>query len=221
MLLKDVALVLYAEGYPRLYRSDFAFRARSTCNFVSRILRAFRFETSNFWRVLLVGHRESKQACGVLGGDVLAVGVKFDQVRYETLVGEQVYEFFLEMLTEGFSIARASHDVPYNELMEAVDRFRDGGYRNEWVHKKRLFRGRDGLRGTLLCSMDLERFVLTLRLERKGVLLYESDILETKPDEICFGHQFKDLAIEGEKLIVTSRVSKPLLQLDLSALASA
>lgn len=218
MLLKDVALVLKAEEHPRVYRSDFAFRARSTCHFISRVLPPLKFNAAGFWRIVVAGCHMPDKTCRVRGGDVLHAEVCFDQQKYESLSGDDRCELFLDMLTEGLSKAHESFDFPYKSVLESMDLFRAGEYRNEWVHKKKLFRGLGGLRGSLLCTMDTERFVLTLRLERKGEVLHEASLLETKPDELCFAHQFKDLVIRDGKLIVTSSVSEPLVEFDLSSL---
>lgn len=220
MILRDVALVLKAEDYPRTYRSDFAFRARSTCSFISRVLPPLKFKTAGFWRIVIAGSQVPEMVCRVRGGDVLYVDVGFDQQSYESLAVNELYDFFLDMLKKGLSEANQSFDFPYDELLGAMEAYRTGGYRNEWVHKKKLFRGRNGLRGCLLCAMNTERFVLTLRLERRGEILYEAEILETKPDELCYAYQFKDLVIKDDKLVVTSRISKPLAEFDLNSLLS-
>ncbi|MCC7509157.1 MAG: hypothetical protein IT464_07255 [Planctomycetes bacterium] len=127
--------------------------------------------------------------------------VHFDQARYDSLKPGEHHEFFISMLVEGLHKAAKSHEIPLKEILGFIEDFRRGGYKNEWVHQTKLLRG-TGLRASLLCSMDSERFQLTLKLERKGATVFERVILTEMPDETCFAHQFKDVVLKGRKILV-------------------
>ena len=74
------------------------------------------------------------------------------------------------------------------------------------------------LQASLLCSLDTEKFVLTLKAEKEGATVFEEPILETKPDEIIFAHQFKEVVLEGETIVVKSKFGKPTFSLQVSSL---
>lgn len=218
MLFKDVSLHLHGSEYEGLYGSDFDFRSRYICHYLGRVVRPLRVHTDGFWSIAVRGRSSDERDCSIRGADVLGVDVPFDSARYDALSDDEAPEFFLSMLKEGLDVAHRSFEFPYRELLEGMDLFREGGYRNEWTHKKRLFRGMGGLRGWLNCKMDSKRFALRLRLERKGELLYDEEILDEKPDEMCFAFQFKDMVIEGNTLVVVKRRGGPLMKLDLEPL---
>lgn len=205
MLFRDVALEVRTLEYDGTYESDFCFRSRYVCNYLVRVVRLLRRHVDGFRGICVEGSSEAERHCRVEGADMLVVGVEFDPAHYDALSDEDRHEFFLSMLKEGLDVGIREFDFPYDELLEGMDAFRAGGYRNEWTHKKRLFRGMGGLRGFLNCKLDSERFALRLRLERKGQLLYDEEIYESKPGELCYYYDFKDMVIDGDSLIVTRR----------------
>lgn len=222
MLLRDLSLFLDTLAFDRVLGGDFGFRVYHVLNYVNRQIRPIRFKSSAFSGIAVRGCLpEHSMECKVEGENVLVADVSFDKGDYAELASEREFqEFVIDMLLRGVELARKNYDVPYQEIEEAVDGFRRSGYKNEWVHKKRLFRGLNGLRGSLTCKLDSQKFTLTLQLERGGNLLYESEILETRPDPVFFHHMFKDLVVEGNKLVVTRSRSRTLLELDLSQLIS-
>jgi len=103
-------------------------------------------------------------------------------------------------------------------MKSAVEDFRHANYRNEWTHKKKFLRDA-GLTAYLMCRLDPERFILTLRLDRKNAIIFNNAILETKPDELIFAHRFKDITIEGEDVIVRNKFDKTIYSLNLGSLS--
>jgi hypothetical protein len=59
------------------------------------------------------------------------------------------------------------------------------------------------------------------RLRKFGLNLNRSDwtlrrnILRCDPDEIAFHYRFKDVVVEGQHLVITSRASEPLVRIPL------
>ena len=217
MLLRDTSLYLNVDESEPIYGSDFEFRSRYLCNFVRRRIVPLRFKAEGFGSIAVQGCREPKDECPIEGENVAVAPVRFDQQLYDSLDPAECHEFFIGMLLEGLEKCGRHHRIPLTEMKAAIDEFRAGGYRNEWTFKKRTLRP-VGLQASLNCSLDMERFILTLRLERKGVVVYDAPILETKPDEIIFAHRFKDVVLDGQTVVVKNKFDKPTFSLDLSAL---
>lgn len=217
MLLRDISLYLNVDEHDRTYRSEFAFRSRYLCNFIRRRIVPLKFHANGFRSVAVQGCHRPEDLCPILGEDVAVATVAFDQSRYESLGPHEHHEFFIAMLVGGLEKCAVFHDIPLAAMKEAIEDFRRGGYRNEWTHLKKMLRPAR-VQASLLCRMDGERFVLILKVERKGALLFEEPILETKPDEIIFAHRFKDLVVEGDALVVRNKFGKPTFSLPLSSL---
>jgi hypothetical protein len=66
------------------------------------------------------------------------------------------------------------------------------------------------VQASLSCHLDTEKFTLTLKLERKGMTLFEQQILETKPDELIFAYRFKDVVAEDNRVVVKDKFGKPI-----------
>ena len=217
MLLRDVSLYLNMDEYEQTYSSDFQFRSRYLCNFVRRRISALKFQTEGFGSIAVQGCREPEDSCPIEGEKVAVATVAFDQLRYESLGPDECHEFFIGMLVEGLEKCARYHRIPLPEFKSAIDDFRAGGYRNVWTHQKKILRP-VGLQASLICSLDMEKFVLTLKLEREGSVVYDSSILETKPDETIFAYQFKDVVLDGQTVVVKNKFGKPTFSLDLRSL---
>jgi hypothetical protein len=217
MLLKTVALQLSTTEYAGAYRSAFLFRTNYLSNFLTRHVRPKRFRTDGFNQIVVEGRRVASDSCPILGVHSACPNARFDQDRYDRLGPGEHHEFLIEMMTEGLEACARHHRIPLDFLLESIAEFRSGGCKNEWTHQSKLLRG-CGLRATLLCSLDAERFVLTLRLDRKDETVFERPIMETLPDELIFHHRFKSVTFEGGRVVIESRSGKPAFTLDPTSL---
>lgn len=208
MLLRYIYLFLKNDDYPHELVGPFGFQTRYICNFIQRRVRAAKFKTEGYNGIYFEGMRSPPDKCSIVPDASLRAPVAFDQQRYENLGLGEHHEFFIEMLCEGLAKCSPQFSIPRAAITQWIEEFRRGGYKNEWTHKAKLFRS-VGLRASLLCALDSERFVLTLQLERKGEVVFKEAILETQPDEIIFAHQFKDIVLDGDELVVMSRRGKP------------
>ena len=62
----------------------------------------------------------------------------------------------------------------------------------------------------LNCKLTQFVFHLFLKVEKEGEVVCEEVILETDPDEVAFEYRFKDIIIQEDKLIITSKTSENL-----------
>ena len=219
-LIRDVALDLNPDEYPLPYRSEFGFRTRYLCHFLRRRAQAGRWRGLGVSKLCVRGCRADAGAPLARAGRVVVAPVRFDQEAFDGLGTQDRHEFNVAMLMAGLSKLAPCLETSTSEVASALEAFRRGGYRDEWVHQSRLLR-HAGLRATLLCAMDPGRFVLTLRLERGGGTVFEGEILETKPDETIFAHRFRDVAIDRGAVIVSDRFGKTAFSLELDSLGRA
>jgi hypothetical protein len=220
-MLRFVSSMLKPEEYPRLYGSDFGFRERYIGNYLGRPLKAAKFKTEGYNKLIVEGQRVPVEMCGIEPETALVAPVHFDQSRYDNLGPDEHHEFFLGMYIEGIEKANRDFPIPYDVLMEGIEDFRKGGYKNEWVHQRKLLKPL-GVHANLLCDMDTHRFRLRLCLERKGNVIFDRYILETLPDEVIFDHQFKDVVAMGDTIVVRTKMNleknQTLFTLDVSSL---
>jgi len=204
VLLKHIYLYLNLDEYPAELATPFGFQTRYVCNFLERHLRALKFHAEGFSKICVQGCRVPGESCPIVPDNSALAPVRFDQRSYNSLRQTQRHEFFLAMLSEGLEKCARYHDIPIEDLRRAIEDFRAGDYKNEWVHQTKLLRP-TGLRATLMCSLDMNKFVLTLRLERSGNVVFEEPILETEPDELIFAHRFKEVVLDGDSVVVRDR----------------
>ncbi|WP_207398979.1 hypothetical protein [Bremerella alba] len=219
MILKHIYLYLNPSEYPDPLVTEFGFRTRYICNFIERRLKEEKFNADGFSKICVQGRDEPGEECHIVSENALVPEVHFDRARYENLKDEEHHEFFLEMLERGLTKCQKSYVIPLSSLHSAVEEFRSCRYVNQWEHKKK--RLSNGLVVSLQCELTMTEFVLTLSIKKGNELLFERPILNTKPDELIFAHQFKDIAQSDGELVVTNKFGKTLYNLRLSDLTLA
>jgi hypothetical protein len=217
MLLKHIYLYLNLDEYPDELATPFGFRTRYICNFLEKRLKPLKYQADGFSKICVQGKHVPEEACPIISENAVVPSVMFDQERYQMLDTDEHHEFFIGMLCEGIEKCARNHHIPLAAMMEAIEDFRRGGYKNEWIYQTKLLRPA-GLRASLLCSLDTDRFVLTLQLERKGETIFMEPILETKPDEIIFEHRFKEVALADDSVVVKNKFGENIFSLELNAL---
>jgi hypothetical protein len=220
MILDDISTYLDPEvRWPaKLYHRDFSFGQRYIGNFLRRRVKQLRYRTENFRRVLFQGRIIGYDEPGRIQGDAaLVVPIPFDQPRYEALGPDEHHEFFLGMYIEGIEKANRDFPIPYDVLMQGIEDFRNGGYKNEWVYQRKLLRP-FGLHASLLFDLDSKRFRARLQLERKGAVIYDQTVLEDHPDEICFAYKVKEIAVKDNQILVMRQYGDIQFTLDVNTL---
>jgi hypothetical protein len=213
LLLRSIVLSLSTEQYPGR-NSDFLFASCYVSNYVTQRIRKLRHGVEGFSTIVIEGCSErADTAAKVVPDRALRVLVDFSLSAYENLGLQERHELYLEMLRVGMDKAAVDFDVPLAATKQAIVEFREGGYRNSWIHASKPIQ--KGLKALLHCDLDPQRFRLALQLQRGAAVVREWTVLETRPDELIFAHRFKRLLVEGPNLVVRSKFddlefSKPL-----------
>lgn len=208
------------------YGSDFSYKTRSLCNYLEReVLTPLKYKTNDFKIIVIIlGEVEDydkevfrdiihedqiyKKAY-VNTSNALSTDVIIDRQEYNRLKTKQeINDYFIEQLTRGLEETNKHVDIPLYELLQGMQKFKEGGYENKWTFKTRQFRDL-GIKCRLNCNLTLENFHLNLQIEQKGKkVIFDKEILKTKPDELIFLHQFKDVVVQGDQIQVVKNRTK-------------
>lgn len=218
--LASVGLYLHVDDYDQELSNRFLFQGYYLDNLLTRHVRRLKFNTAGFIGLLVQGRMRPDDVPRISSNRNLIAHVGFDASSYRGLGPGEHHEFFISMMTAGLEKCARHYDIPLAELLQAIDQFRSGGYRNEWIHQTKLLRGL-GLRATLACRLDSEHFTLNLVLERKGTIVFDETILDTLPDSIIFHYRFKEVVVDGTSIVVMDRLGKRLYALDANSLQPA
>lgn len=213
MKLRTIYLSLYE--YPDSIAGPFSFETRCLCNYVQRAAQKMKIETNGFNSIVIRGVPSLQHGPKIVSVKSLFVPFVPDLQRYTNESDAQKQDYFIEVLTEGLHNAGKFHPLPLSDLLSVVDEFRNGKYFNRWVHQSKTLR-RHKFRAELQCELSMNRFSLMLQISQNDEIKLTKKILETKPDEICFHYQFKDLVVENEELVVTKRRGGELFRLPIT-----
>jgi hypothetical protein len=218
MILKTLYLKIGDLGLPSDYTYELLKASRFICNYLEReVLKKIRFPADGFNRIVI--SLSSKPADGVFvnTASVACVDIPFDRETYDSKEGRETALWLIDKLREGIEKCAQFVAIPKLEILEGLASFVSGGMRNQWVHKRRVL-SNFGVQASLICELTQSEFFLRLELSRSGKPVFEQILLRTDPDEIAFEHRFKDLQMDGEYLVVTSKAGNPLWRERLSGI---
>jgi len=215
MRLKHIYLYVNLEEYPKELATAFGFATRYFCNFIERQIGGLKFDAKGFSKICIQGCHDPEKSSKIVSERALLATVPFDQARYLASAPYERSEMYAAMLKAGFEQAARDFGVPYGALEKAIQEFRNQGFKNEWIHQRKLFRPLN-VQAYLCCSLNSEKFFLTLTLEREGKTVYSKLILETLPDEMIFGYRFKEVVMMGDDIIVKDKFGDPAFTLNIA-----
>lgn len=217
--------------------SDFNFHSDFMTLFIEKHLRKLKFEVDGFNTIMIRGRTTPSQSL-VLKEHFksLNIEIPFDEKRYKELYpcendypltgllkpveNEEAFnDFLFEMILEGLAKAKEQNaPIPCDFLLETATHFKSIGYKNEWVHKKRVFK-EYGIKASLCCTITCNYFLLELVLEKNKTEIYKKEILRTLPSGTHYKYEFKDMIVEDGLLKVTKDMGDDsiLFSLDLNS----
>lgn len=89
-------------------------------------------------------------------------------------------------------------------LNEAIDSFKQAGYRNIWIHQKKRLKGIGTVK--LVCEISIFEFTLDVVVEKKDKEIYKKRLITTLPDSLFWHSMFKALIISEDEISVTDRI---------------
>lgn len=219
MILKTLYLKIGDLGLPTQFTYGFLKRSRFICNYIEReVLGKLRFRAEDFNRIVISLCSVPKDGVYVNTSNVAEVEIAFDRQIYESKSDKELSLYFIDKLKEGLGKCSRFIEIPTTEIFQGLEAFVSGGLKNEWVHKERVFR-KILLRASLECQLSQTAFRLRLKVFHADKCVVDSEILHTDPDEIAFEYRFKDLKVDGDFLVVTSKTADPLWRERISELA--
>ena len=117
------------------------------------------------------------------------------QTDYRAFQEPNIQEFLIECLDKSLAKLERDFGFPRKRIMEVADEFREGGYKNRWVHKTKRSKVHN-VTGKLVFELTGHAFHLDFILEKRGECIYRERIRSTRPDENCFYGLYRDLTIE-------------------------
>ena len=214
MNLRYIAIGLDYETYimhENKLRYEVQLHTRFISNYFSKEIRKLKFTTDGSYNMISVSLMFNELQCSKLvPSDVLKVYVPFDKKRYEIIKGTGDCSYYLELLEEGFHKAAEFKNIPLNSLINIINQFKAGGFKNEWVHKKKKLKEID-LEVSLFCEFTTNYFQLIITIIRASSKeeLVKGALIKTEPYEVLFEKMFKDIVVDKENITITDASNSP------------
>ncbi|MCY3002635.1 MAG: hypothetical protein NTV21_12605 [Planctomycetota bacterium] len=216
--LRSIVFYLHNDDFRGDAPSDFMFRSCYVGHYLSRRLRSVG-RASGVASCLFVQGR-STSAEPTLKNGQLIVPVEHDVARFKALDDNGRHELYLDMLARALRSCEGRFELPLATIEAEVSAFRQGGYREEWIQKRRGFRTL-GISASLACTLNAREFSCRLLVEKRRALVLDQELLIAKPDELIFAHHARDLQLVGDSLVVVDWRGRPKYELPLERLSQA
>lgn len=201
----------------------FDWNARFICNWLSKAVRKLQIETGPI-RMLCFYQTPGKSWSAIQeSSDSLQCFITLsteEQCRLKSMSClTDRYEFMLSFLEQGYREASKTIPLPLDDLLGLHEQFRKGGYKNEWLFKKKVIR-EYGLYVFLKCYFTTFDFHLELEAYdlKKTRLIARDVIFRTPPDEICFDKDFRSIRVAGAKLEILNFIGAVEMEINLERL---
>jgi hypothetical protein len=202
----------FQSGYTDQFRDKFNLYSKFIGYYLSTHVRKLKLETDGTFNMIAVKPSVSANfVCRLMSEKALVINVLFNNIAAYNLMNEiERYEYCLELLEDGYKIAAQYKPIPLEPLLNLHQQFRIGGYKNEWLHKKKKFK-EHGIEVSLNCFFTTYDFQLKITVSdiKTKVELISGMVIRTLPDPVCFHHLFRDVIIENEELIITDFLNRP------------
>jgi len=134
---------------------------------------------------------------------------------------EDRYKFSLKLFEKAYMYARnQGYEFGQDTLLELHRNFSEGGYKNEWLWKKKLLRDKD-MYVFFKCALTTFNFTLTLEVynAKQTQCLMKEVIFRTGPNPILYDKDIRHLVISGGIMTITDFLDHPLLSIDIDDLS--
>lgn len=201
--------------YHNYCNDNFLYNTRFIANYLSKAIRKLKIETPNFRMISVSIGKAPKQEIDLSECfSTLTANVQFSQKQMDKLVGITDYntraEQYLRLLEQGYEIANRYYDIQIDKLLNVHQEFRNGGYKNEWLFKKKIIKNY-GIYVFFKCYFTAFEFRLELEVydQKQTHLITKGVVYRTGPDEIFFSKDFnKGIEIDGNKMYLLNFLDK-------------
>lgn len=200
-------------------RYQFQLHTRYISNYFSKLIRKYKIETEGEYDMISISLLEADQIKPsiIKSNGVLAVYLTFDEYKYKEAVKTDDPSYYLELFEEGFKKAAEFRNIQINLLLSLIKDFKNGGYKNEWTHKKKRFIETD-IEVILKCEFTSNYFQLLAIVNEISTkkILTKGIAIKTEPDEVLFDKMFKDILVEDNQIIITNASDSPQVLINLT-----
>lgn len=214
-------------GFPdEDFKNKFNLNARFISNYLSKAVRKLNLATDGTYKMICVNPNAKKSYSKigseyVLKNEILVSSEEMERYSQITRLTDR-YEFYLSLLERGYlQAAEFKEGVPVEVLLSLHQQFREGGYKNEWLFKKKPLRDW-GIYIYLNCYFTTFDFRLELEAYdlKSKEFVTKGIVLQTPPDELCYDFKFKQISIMDDKLIILDFLAHPRYEVDLRDLSN-
>lgn len=230
MNLRYIYTIIHNERlveYTKLQDNNWSFNTEFISNFLSKNVRKLKIDVPdfNFLAICLCkspNYRTRQWDCF----KSLDAYIPFSQADMDNVTRitnfEERMEAYLSIYERGYYIANEYCDIQIDKLLELNQMFRDSGYRNEWLFKKKMIR-EYGIYVFFKCYFTSIDFRLELEVYnlKQTELLTKGVVLRTGPSHIFFSKDFnKGICVEDDKMYLLDFLDTPFFMFDLKKLSN-
>ncbi|MEN8418240.1 hypothetical protein [Acinetobacter radioresistens] len=180
--------------------------SRSLGYFLGLTLKKYKIKTENFDGIFFEGKKEPCENYSCIN-NLLVIEVEFLEDLYpQKGFKKEINEYLILRIEEGLLKIEKKYPEIVRIISKGIQDFREQNYQCSWIYKRKYISQRVV---QLRCEMDINIFHLYLDiLSNNKEILISKLILETLPNEYVFKHEFKEMIIEENSILVSNKLDK-------------
>ena len=211
-------------GFGKDFDDKFRYNTWILCNYLSRHVRKLHLPTDGEYNLLSCCITKEKERVRIITEKCLCVSLHVSEEEinaYQEMRDEHDrFEYYFSLLERGYRLASQAHEIPIDEFLKLHQMFRDAGYKNEWLFKKKMLHDY-GIKVILEHVLTSYAYHLKLTVtDMKGLHMNSGYIFTTYPDDIFFNKEVRHLVITDNTLLITDFLNHPQIECQLDNLTN-
>jgi hypothetical protein len=218
MTFNKIYLYLDNDEYEREIRSDFLFETSIICDFINRKLKKLKYKSDKI-KVLGIRLNNTGKLDSTIEDGYCEVCIPADYEIYKTYIDSDKIDYFLDKINSGLNSIKQKIDLPYDDIDNIINDFKESGSVNKWKFK--TFKSDDRrFKADLNCQITLSKFMLFLVLYDGEVEIFNERVFSCLPDTMIYEPSFKEVKFEDGFAKIYDSFNEELCSFSLSHLVN-
>lgn len=207
MYLKEIYLYPDIMDFDKTITFSFKRESRSLCNYIERHLKKMKCQTINFKKICFVCQKEPLFETYINSCNVLCVSIFMNEADYITCSKDSLNSYFIDLLTIGIEKCSTTHFLPKDEMIYAIDNFKNDRYINEWIFKKK--RSHEYKIDCIVkCQLSIDEFTLDIELKQQLKTICRENVITDIPNEYVFNYHLKDILLIDDEIVIINKMNE-------------
>ena len=130
-----------------------------------------------------------------------------NEADYITCSKDSLNSYFIDLLTIGIEKCSTTHFLSKDEMIYAIDNFKNDRYINEWIFKKKRSH-KYKIDCIVKCQLSIDEFTLDIELKQQLKTICRENVITDIPNEYVFNYHLKDILLIDDEIVIINKMNE-------------